>query len=272
MYPPPLRSLAADPVAHGQASQSALPTRSFYDGAAMDRRAGDIGHASACGPTDVPAGARLIGNVDDTCHDSMRAYEEQHGRPMRAKMTDVHDTRTATARLSRARKKGTGASIPYYRRRPHPFFRNSDETRQMSAAPDGRGGVDGGDRVNESGRGEKRRSGTIIIHDDSSTTAEGGETTGADDPDDSDYVPRIRMADGDDDAGRRVMVEEDGGRCFGLSFGHPSKVDDYGGWGEGDGEEGGGGRRCKAIGYAGWVWVMVEEDGARRLAMADGCR
>ncbi|GBG81669.1 hypothetical protein CBR_g32664 [Chara braunii] len=205
MRPPPSRSPAADPIAHGQASQSALPTRSFYDGAAMDRRAGDIGHASACGPVDVTAGARLIGNVDGTCHDSMRAFEEQHGRPIRAKTTDVHDTRTAIARLSRARKKGTGASIPYHRRRPHPFFRYSDETKQMAAATDGRGEVDGGDRANESGRGEKRRGGTIIIHDDSSTAAEGGETTGADDPDDYDYVPRIRTADGDDGGGRRVL-------------------------------------------------------------------
>ncbi|GBG59869.1 hypothetical protein CBR_g66675 [Chara braunii] len=195
MRPPPSRSPAADFVAHGQASQGALPTRSFYDGAAMDWRAGDIGHASACEPTDMTARARLIGNVDGTCHDSMRAYEEQHGRPIRAKTTDVHDTRTATARLSRARKKRTGASIPYQRRRPHPFFRNSDETRQMPAAADGRGGVDGGDRVDESGRGEKRRGGTIIIHDDISTAAEGGETTCVDDPDDSDYVPRIRTVE-----------------------------------------------------------------------------
>ncbi|GBG65539.1 hypothetical protein CBR_g51422 [Chara braunii] len=208
MRPPPSRSPAADLVAHRQASQSALPTRYFYDGAAMDRRAGDIGHASACGPANVTAGARLIRNVDGTCYDSMRAYKEQHGRPIRAKTTDVHDTRTATARLSRARKKGTGASIPYHRRRPHPFFRNSDETRQMPAAADGRGRVDGGDRVNESGRGEKRRGGTIIIHDDNSTTAEGGETTGADDPDDSDYVPRIRTADGDDGGGRRGVGVE----------------------------------------------------------------
>ncbi|GBG83080.1 hypothetical protein CBR_g36698 [Chara braunii] len=206
MRPPPSRSPAADPVAHGQASQSALLTRSFYDGAAMDWRAGDIGHASACGPADAPAGVRLIGNVDGTCHNSMRAYEEQHRRPIRAKTTDVHDTRTATASLSRARKKGTGASIPYHQRRPHPFFRNSDETRQMPAAADGRGGVDRGDRGDESGRGEKRRGGTIIIHKDSSTAAEGGETTGADDPDDSDYVSRIRTADGDDGGGRRVRM------------------------------------------------------------------
>ncbi|GBG81108.1 hypothetical protein CBR_g31784 [Chara braunii] len=65
------------------------------------------------------------------------------------------------------------------------------------------GGAEGGDRVDESGRGKKRRGGTIIIHDDSSTTAEGGETTDADDPDDSDYVPRIRTADRDDGGGRR---------------------------------------------------------------------
>ncbi|GBG85299.1 hypothetical protein CBR_g39867 [Chara braunii] len=224
MRPPLSRSPAADPVAHGQASQSALPTRSFYDGAAMDQWECDIGHASSCGPadvptrsfydgaamdqrecdirhasscgpTDVPAGVRLIGNVDGTCHGSMRAYEEQHGRPIRAKTTDVHETRTATARLSRTRKKGIGASIPYHRRRPHPFFRNRDETGQMPAAANGRGRVDGGERVDESGRGEKRRGGTIIIHDDSSTAAEGGETTGADDPNDSDYVPRIRTAE-----------------------------------------------------------------------------
>ncbi|GBG77246.1 hypothetical protein CBR_g23574 [Chara braunii] len=137
MRPPPSRPLAADPVAHGQATQSALPTRSFYNGAGMDRRAGDIEQASACGPTDVPAGARSIGNVDGTCRDSMRAYEEQHGRPIRAKTIDVHDTRTATARLSRAKKKGTGASIPYHRRRPQPFFRNRDETRQMPTVADG---------------------------------------------------------------------------------------------------------------------------------------
>ncbi|GBG76138.1 hypothetical protein CBR_g21886 [Chara braunii] len=206
LRPPPSRSPAADPVAHRQASQSALPTRSFYGGAAMDRRACDIGHASSCGPADVPAGARLIGNVDGTCHGSMRAYEEQHGRPIRAKTTEVLDTRTASARLSRTRKKGTGASIPYHRRRLHPFFCNRDETGQMPAAADGRGGVDGGDRVDDSGRGEKRRGGTMIIHDDSSTAAEGGETTGADDPDDSDYVPRIRTADRDDGGGRRVRM------------------------------------------------------------------
>ncbi|GBG62791.1 hypothetical protein CBR_g32380 [Chara braunii] len=147
---------------------------------------------------DVLAGARSIGNVDGTCHDFMRAYEEQHGRPIRAKTSDVNDIRTATARLSRARKKGTVVSIPYHRRRLHPYFCNRDETRQMSAAEDGQGGAEGGDRVDEAGRGEKRRGGTIILHDDSSTAAEGGETTGADDPDDSDYVPRIRTADGDD--------------------------------------------------------------------------
>ncbi|GBG62146.1 hypothetical protein CBR_g29345 [Chara braunii] len=108
MCPPPSRPSAADPAAHGQAAPSALPTRSFYDGVGMDRRAGDIGQTSAYGPADVPAGARSIGNVDGTCHDSMRAYEEQHGRPIRAKTSDVDDTRTATVRLSRARKKGTG--------------------------------------------------------------------------------------------------------------------------------------------------------------------
>ncbi|GBG88548.1 hypothetical protein CBR_g48017 [Chara braunii] len=73
---------------------------------------------------------------------------------------------------------------------------------------DGRGGVDGGDRVDESGRGEKRRGGTMIIHDDSSTTAEGGETTGDDDPDDSNCVPRIRTADKDDGGGRRGVGVE----------------------------------------------------------------
>ncbi|GBG91277.1 hypothetical protein CBR_g52162 [Chara braunii] len=203
MCPPPSRPSAADLATHGQAAPSALPTRSFYDGAGMDRRAGDIGQTSAYGPADVPAGARSIGNVDGTCHDSMRAYEEQHGRPIRAKTSDVNDTRTGTARLSRARKKGTGVSIPYHRRRLHPFFRNRDETRQMPAAADGQGGAEGGDKVDEVGRGEKRRGGTIILHDDNSTAAEGGETTGTDDPDDSDYVPRIRMADGDDGGGRR---------------------------------------------------------------------
>ncbi|GBG70528.1 hypothetical protein CBR_g6656 [Chara braunii] len=140
MCPPPSHPSAADPAAHGQAAPSALPTRSFYDGAGMDRRAGDIGQTSAYGPADVPAGARSIGNVDGTCHDSMRAYEEQHGRPIRAKTSDVNDTRTATVRLSRVRKKGTGLLIPYHRRRLHPFFRNRDETRQMPAAADGRGG------------------------------------------------------------------------------------------------------------------------------------
>ncbi|GBG90188.1 hypothetical protein CBR_g50369 [Chara braunii] len=152
MCPPPSRPSAADPAAHGQAAPSALPTRSFYDSAGMDRRAGDIGQTSAYGPADVPAGARSIGNVDGTCHDSMRAYEEQHGRPIRAKTSDVNDTRTATARLSRVRKKGTGVSIPYHRRRLHPFFRNKDKTRQIPAATDGQGGVEGGDRVDEAGR------------------------------------------------------------------------------------------------------------------------
>ncbi|GBG89004.1 hypothetical protein CBR_g48613 [Chara braunii] len=108
MCPPPSRPSAAHPAAHGQAAPSTLPTRSFYDGAGMDRRAGDIGQTSAYGPADVPAGARSIGNVDGTCHDSMRAYEEQHGRPIRAKTSDVNDTRTTTARLSRARNQGTG--------------------------------------------------------------------------------------------------------------------------------------------------------------------
>ncbi|GBG76465.1 hypothetical protein CBR_g22213 [Chara braunii] len=206
MCPPPSRPSAADPATHGQAAPSALPTRSFYDGAGMDRRAGDIGQTSAYGPADVPSEARSIGNVDGTCHDSMRAYEEQHGRPIRSKTSDVNDTRTTTARLSRARKKGTGVSIPYHRRRLHPFFRNRDETKQMSAAADGQGGAEGGDRVDEACRGEKRRGGTIILHDDSSTAAEGGETTGADDPDDSDYVPRICTADGDDGEGRRVRM------------------------------------------------------------------
>ncbi|GBG44167.1 hypothetical protein CBR_g88874, partial [Chara braunii] len=124
MCPPPSRPSAADPGTYGQATPSALPTRSFYDGAGMDRRAGDIEQTSAYGPADVPAEARSIGNVDGTCHDSMRAYEEQHGRSIQAKTSDVNDTRTATARLSRARKKGTGVSIPYHRRRLHPFFRN----------------------------------------------------------------------------------------------------------------------------------------------------
>ncbi|GBG78830.1 hypothetical protein CBR_g28053 [Chara braunii] len=206
MCPPPSRPSAADPAAHGQATSSALPTRSFYDGAGMDRRAGDIGQTSAYGPANVPAGVRSIGNVDGTCHDSTRAYEEQHGRPIRAKTSDVNDTRTATARLSRARKKGTGVSIPYHRRRLHPFFCNRDETGQMPAAADGQGGAEGGDRVDEAGRGEKRRGDTIILHDDNSTATEGGETTGADDPDDSDYVPRIRTADGDDGGGRLVRM------------------------------------------------------------------
>ncbi|GBG80586.1 hypothetical protein CBR_g31046 [Chara braunii] len=140
MCPPPSLPSAADPAAHGQAEPSALPTRSFYDGAGMDRRAGDIGQTLAYGPADVPAGVRSIGNFDGTCHDSMKVYEEQHGRPILANTTDVNDTRTATARLSWARKKGTSVSIPYHRRRVHPFFRNRDETRQMPAAADGQGG------------------------------------------------------------------------------------------------------------------------------------
>ncbi|GBG92477.1 hypothetical protein CBR_g55628 [Chara braunii] len=176
--------------------------RSF--GGGIERRGSSTTHPSIVRPSAHDVGdeprSHLMGMRDIT------PYEEQHGRPIRAKTTDVHDTRTATVRLSRAKKKGTSASISYHQRHPQLFFRNRDETRQMPAAADGQGGVDGGDRVDESGRGEKRRGGTIIIHDDSSTTAEGGETTGVDDPDDSDYVPRFQTADEDDGGGRRVRM------------------------------------------------------------------
>ncbi|GBG64249.1 hypothetical protein CBR_g41169 [Chara braunii] len=202
--PPPPHPPVVDPAAHGLDGRSALPTMPFYNGASTDRGAGDMGHASACGPTDVPAGTRLIGHVDGSCHESMRAFEERHGRPIRPKTEDVHDTGMATARLSRARKKGTGTSIPFHRRRLPPIFRYKDQSRQMPAAADGQAGADGGDGVDRPGRGEKRRGGWSIIHDDSSTATEAGETTGADDPNDSDYVPRFRMANGDDDGGRRV--------------------------------------------------------------------
>ncbi|GBG80579.1 hypothetical protein CBR_g31039 [Chara braunii] len=202
--PPPPHPPAVDPAAHGLDARSALPTMSFYNGASTDRGAGDMGHTSACGPTDVPAGTRLIGHVDGSCHESMRAFEERHGRPIQPKTEDVHDTRMTTARLSQARKKGTGMSIPFHRHRPPPIFRYRDKSRQMSAAADGQAGADGGDDVDRPGRGEKRRGSWSIIHDDSSIAAEAGETTGADDPNDSDYVPRFRTTDGDDDGGRRV--------------------------------------------------------------------
>ncbi|GBG69622.1 hypothetical protein CBR_g4452 [Chara braunii] len=71
----------ADPVVHGVAASTALPTVSFYDGMTRTGRAGDEGHASACGLTDVRVGMQSIGRVDGGCHDSMRAYEERHGRP-----------------------------------------------------------------------------------------------------------------------------------------------------------------------------------------------
>ncbi|GBG78509.1 hypothetical protein CBR_g27736 [Chara braunii] len=222
-----------DLAAQGLGASTALPTVSFYDGVTRDRRAGDEAHASACGPTDVPAGMRFIGRVDGACHDSMRAYEERHGRPMRGKTSDVHDTRTATARLSRARKKWTITSIPYHRRRHLPAFHARDLSRQIPAnvgpVADGGTGVGGSaaierrselghdalhgsaaradlrrDGVDHAGRVKKRRGDVVIYHDDSSTTVEAGETTGADDPGDSDYVPRRSATDGDDGRGRRV--------------------------------------------------------------------
>ncbi|GBG69705.1 hypothetical protein CBR_g4536 [Chara braunii] len=141
----PLHPYGVDLVAQGLAASTALPTMSFYDDVTRDRRAGDEGYTLACGPTDVPAGTRSIGRVDGGCHDSMRAYEERHGRPMRAKISDVHDTRTTTARLSRTRKKGTGTSTPYHRRRPPPTFHDRDPTRQIPATV--RAVADGGTGV-----------------------------------------------------------------------------------------------------------------------------
>ncbi|GBG64510.1 hypothetical protein CBR_g45206 [Chara braunii] len=161
------------------------------------------------------------------------AYEERHRRPLRTKTTDVHDTRTTTARLSRARKKGTGSLIPYHRRRPQPTLHARDPTRQIPASvgavAEGGTGVGGSatillrserahdtlhgsaaettlgrNGVDRSGRVEKRRGDVVIYHDDSSTAAEAGETTGADDPGDSNYMPRGQAADGDDGIGRRV--------------------------------------------------------------------
>ncbi|GBG79051.1 hypothetical protein CBR_g28765 [Chara braunii] len=195
----PPHTHGADSVVHGVAASTALPTVSFYDGVTRDWRAGYEGHASACGLTNVRAGMRSIGRVDGTSHDSMRAYEERHGKPLRSKTTIVHDTRTATARLSRARKKRTGTSIPYHRHRPPPTFRARAPTTQIPAT--GGAVADGGTAQCRSGRVEKRRGNVVIYHDDNSTAAEAGETTGANDPGHSDYVPRRPVADGDDGGG-----------------------------------------------------------------------
>ncbi|GBG60319.1 hypothetical protein CBR_g4275 [Chara braunii] len=219
------------PAAQGLPASTALPTVSFYDGVTRDRRAGDEVHALPTVSFYVPAGTRSIGLDYGGCHDSMRAYEERHGRPTRAKTSNVHGTRTAIVRLSQARKKGTSTSIPYHRRLHLPSFHARDPTRMttVGAVADGGTGVGGSttilhrserghdalhggasgaafkrDVVDCSGRVEKRRDDVVIYHDDSSTAEEAGKTTGADDLGDSNYVPRGRAADGNDDIGRRV--------------------------------------------------------------------
>ncbi|GBG73249.1 hypothetical protein CBR_g12967 [Chara braunii] len=219
-----------DPAAQGLAASTALPTVSFYDGVTRDRRAGDEAHALAYGPTHMPAGTRSIGRIDGGYYDSMRAYEERHGRLLRAKTLDVPNTRTTTARLSRTRTKETGTSIPYHRRRHLPAFNARAPTRTTTAGTVPEGGTGGGgsttilqrsqrghdelhesaagptlrpDDIDRSGPVENRRGAVVIYHDESTTAVEAGETTGTDDSGDSDYVPRGQTTDGDDGVGRR---------------------------------------------------------------------
>ncbi|GBG85497.1 hypothetical protein CBR_g40136 [Chara braunii] len=170
---------------------------------------------SACGMTDVPFGTRSIGAVDSRCHGTMREYEDQHGRRLATKTSDVAFTRVVKACMLQARNKGGhGKSSQHWIRRGtapresvHGHTQDEEVVAHGGGLEDRQPGDGGGSRrlsrvhdgsgtaaderrnhAEGAGRGEKRRGVFTIVHDDSSDNPT-GELAGVDDPGDSDYRP-----------------------------------------------------------------------------------
>ncbi|GBG69965.1 hypothetical protein CBR_g4793 [Chara braunii] len=229
-----------------------LAASSFYDrGRAAPFDGGTAAGRSACGMPDVPFGTRSIGVVGSRNHGAMREYEDQHGRRLATKTSDVAFTRVVKASMWRAKSKGGHERSSQHSSRrgtaPRESVHGDNQDEEVAAVhggvpEDGQAG-DGGrsrrlSRVHDSsgsagderrnhtegaGRGEKRRGAFTIVHDDSSDIPT-DKSTGADDPGDSDYRPDgsqparmeygsrpARMADGSRPA-RMADGSDPGGR------------------------------------------------------------
>ncbi|GBG78446.1 hypothetical protein CBR_g26475 [Chara braunii] len=166
-----------------------LAASSFYDqGRAAPVDGGTAARRSACDMTDVPFGTRSISTVGGRHHGAMREYEDQHGRRLATKTSDVAFTRVVKASMSRARSKGGHERSSQHSSRRGTAHTQDEEVAAHGGVPeDGQAGD--GDRsrrlsrvhddsgsagdercslVEEAGRGEKRRGALIIVHDDSS--------------------------------------------------------------------------------------------------------
>ncbi|GBG78798.1 hypothetical protein CBR_g28021 [Chara braunii] len=231
-----------------------LAASSFYDrGRAAPVDGGTAAGRSACGIPDVPFGTRSIVAVGGRNHGAMREYEDQHGRRLATKTSDVAFTRVVKASMSCAKSKGGRERSSQHsshrgtapRESVHGDTQdeevaathggvpedgqagNGGRSRRLSHVHDNSGSA-GDERRNHTegaGRGEKRRGALTIVHDDSFDIPI-GESTGADNPGDSDYRPDgsrpsrmeygsrparmtdgsrpARMANGSDPGGRRL--------------------------------------------------------------------
>ncbi|GBG83116.1 hypothetical protein CBR_g36734 [Chara braunii] len=111
-----------------------LAASSFYDrGRAAPVDGGTAAVRSACGMPDVPFGTHSIGAVGGRNHGAMREYEDQHGRQLATKTSDVAFTRVVKASMSRAKSKGGHErSSQHSSRRGMVVYRRMD--RQMMEA------------------------------------------------------------------------------------------------------------------------------------------
>ncbi|GBG89320.1 hypothetical protein CBR_g49030 [Chara braunii] len=167
-------------------------------------------------PSAPSMGTRSIGTVDGARHTAMTEYEDRHGSALPTKNSDVHATRAAKASLFRARKKAStrkaSRSSPHMRShigRSGVVYLEDGEIAPDDDALDvgGRAATTADNFAREGAgdtvAGQNRRGSVLIVHGDSTDVAP-GETTDTDDARDSDYVPKLRTADGDDGGARRV--------------------------------------------------------------------
>ncbi|GBG78349.1 hypothetical protein CBR_g26377 [Chara braunii] len=193
-----------------------LPTVAFYASGKSTGGMDEQGVRNVGRPSAPSMGKRSIGSVDGARHTAMAEFEDRHGSALPTKTSDVHATRAAKASLSRARKKASARKAS----RSSSHMRSRERGSGVVHLEDGEIAPDG-DALDVGGRdatttdivgregtgnavaGQKRRGSVLIVHDDSTDVAP-GETTGTDDAGDSDYVPKPRAADGDDEGGRRV--------------------------------------------------------------------
>ncbi|GBG60356.1 hypothetical protein CBR_g4313 [Chara braunii] len=193
-----------------------LPTVAFYANGSSTGGRDEQGVWIVGSPSAPSMGTRSIGSVDGARHTVMAEFEDQHGSALPTKTSDVHATRAAKASLSRARKKASARKASRSSSHMRSRERGSGvvHLKDGEIAPDGDALDVGGraattaDTVGKEGAGDavagqKRCGSVLIVHDDSTDVA-AGETTDTDDAGDTDCVPKLWAADGDDGGGRRV--------------------------------------------------------------------